>query len=100
MPTDLPRVVVYQQTHHHREQPYSLKNLIGSGLTHIYISALHVNGNNTVHLNDHPPNNTRFDIMWEECELLKKNGIKVLGMLGGAAAGTFNVLTKDPSVRA
>jgi hypothetical protein len=94
-PDRLPRLIVYQQTHHVNNSPISLLPLIDSGLTHIYISAIHLNGVDNVTLNDHSPNHTRFDILWDECDQLRKSGIKVMGMLGGAARGSYDRLDGD-----
>jgi hypothetical protein len=94
-PGKLPRLIVYQQTHHQNEQPISLMKLVDSGLTHIYISAFHLNGIDNVTLNDHPSDHPRFTVLWGEVEVLRKSGIKILGMLGGAAQGSFQRLSGD-----
>jgi hypothetical protein len=91
----LPRLIVYQQTHHQNEQPIRLDKLAYSGLTHIYIAAFHLNGGMNVTLNDHPPDHPRFDLMWQDVEVLKKSGIKVMGMVGGATPGSFTRLDSN-----
>ena len=39
-----------------------------------------------------------YDVLWEEVRELREKGIKVLGMLGGAAKGSFERLTGDEKV--
>jgi hypothetical protein len=43
-------------------------------------------------LNDHPPSHPRFQTLWAEMRVLQASGIKVLGMLGGAAKGSYERL--------
>jgi cyclin-dependent kinase len=67
-----------------------------TGITHVIIAAIHLNdepGNIT--LNDHRPDDKRFDQLWGEVGWLQGSGVKVLGMLGGAAKGTFEKLGGD-----
>jgi hypothetical protein len=96
-----PRVVVYHQTHHTREDvPISILPLLtqNTGVTHIIIAAIHLNdppGNIT--LNDHPPSHPRFQTLWAEVSVLRATGIPVLGLLGGAAKGSFTRLDLDDS---
>lgn len=88
-----PRVVLYVQTHHEPDGTYhSLLPLLERpcGATHVIIAAIHVNGDpNDIRLNDHVPSNERYNQLWDEVVVLQDSGIKVLGMLGGAAKGTF-----------
>ncbi|KAF2670448.1 glycoside hydrolase [Microthyrium microscopicum] len=99
----MPRLVLYQQTHHVTtngiEAPISLLPLYqqNTGVTHVIISALHVNGPGEITLNDHTPNNTRFDQMWSECRTLQEQGIKIMFLLGGAAPGTYQRLSANES---
>ncbi|KAL5614557.1 hypothetical protein BROUX41_004660 [Berkeleyomyces rouxiae] len=94
-----PRVVVYHQTQYHQDRYVSLKPLVstpGIFVTHLIVAAIHVNefpGELT--LNDHPPAHPRYDPLWRECALLQASGTKVLGMLGGAAKGTYARLCSD-----
>ncbi len=46
-------------------------------------------------LNDHHPSHPRFTTLWAELRILQASGVKVLGMLGGAAKGTFTRLDGD-----
>jgi hypothetical protein len=93
--TKSPRLVLYQQTHHGKDgKVISLLPLIknNTGVTHVYIAALHVHSpdeKNPIHLNDHPPDDPRYDQMWSEVKELQDAGIVVMGMLGGAAGGTY-----------
>ena len=93
-----PRVVVYVQTYHHPDGQYhSLKPLLdkASGVTHVILAAIHVNGEpGDLRINDDPPSHEKFNPLWDEVKYLRDNGIKVLGMLGGAAKGTFARLDK------
>ncbi|TFK97364.1 endo-N-acetyl-beta-D-glucosaminidase precursor [Pterulicium gracile] len=100
-PTDLPRLAIYYQTTHTQAtggDPISILPLIaekGIALTHIYICTFHVRYNDVIHLNDFPPDNARFTTLWQEVEVLRNSGIKVMGMVGGASAGSFTTRTLD-----
>ncbi|KAL8720802.1 MAG: hypothetical protein Q9225_002397 [Loekoesia sp. 1 TL-2023] len=94
-----PRIILYHQTHYNRAGEYiSLLPLLTEptdtiSTTHLIIAAIHLNsppGNIT--LNDDPPSATKHDPLWEEMHILQDCGIKVLGMLGGAAKGSFTRL--------
>ncbi|KAL8785019.1 MAG: hypothetical protein Q9213_003612 [Squamulea squamosa] len=94
-----PRVVLYHQTHYTRSQEYiSLLPLLTEAtdvvnVTHLIVAAIHLNtpaGN--IHLNEHPPTHPLFNPLWEEIRILQDVGVKVLGMLGGAAQGSFQRL--------
>jgi len=45
--------------------------------------------------NDHTPADPRYVTLWAELRVLQAAGIKVLGMLGGAAKGSFTRLDLD-----
>ena len=63
------------------------------GVTHLIIAAIHLNdppGNIT--LNNDAPDHSRHDSVWEEVAIFQDLGVKVLGMLGGAAKGSFQRL--------
>lgn len=45
--------------------------------------------------NDHEPRNPRYQTLWAELRVLQASGIQVLGMLGGAAKGSFTRLDLD-----
>lgn len=91
----VPRLIVYYQTHHSPETGahISLLPLVsqpGISLTHLILAAIHLNDPpSNITLNDHPPSHPRFATLWAELRVLQASGVKVLGMLGGAAKGTF-----------
>ena len=90
----LPRLITYYQTHHTPSgTPISVLPLLqnpGISLTHLILAAIHINEDpSALTLNDHPPSHPRFTTLWAELRILQASGIKVLGMLGGAAQGTF-----------
>jgi len=92
IPSWKPRIVCYQQTYHSEGEYYSLLPLITnpSGVTHVILAAFHVNWDpNNLSLNDDPPDHPRYTELWDEVVVLQDSGIKVLGMLGGAAKGSF-----------
>ncbi|KUI71641.1 Chitinase 1 [Cytospora mali] len=95
-PPALPRIITYYQTHHDQEDgtPISVLPLLtqpGIRLTHLILAAIHINGDpSQITLNDHPPDHPRFQTLWAELRVLQASGVKVLGMLGGAARGTFS----------
>ncbi|KAK4169103.1 chitinase 2 [Cladorrhinum sp. PSN259] len=95
----LPRLIVYYQTHHTpspESKHISVLPLImqpGIHLTHLILAAIHINEDpNGLTLNDHHPSHPRFDTLWAELRILQASGVKVLGMLGGAAKGSFTRL--------
>ncbi|TVY83034.1 Chitinase [Lachnellula suecica] len=97
---DLPRLVVYFQTTHDKSgNPISMLPLITEkniSLTHLIVCSFHINLNSVVHLNDYPPSDARFDTLWNETRVLRNNSsVKVMGMIGGAAPGSFNTQTLD-----
>ncbi|TBU27847.1 endo-beta-N-acetylglucosaminidase [Dichomitus squalens] len=89
------RVVMYYQTQYQNGQYVSVLPLIGY-VTHLFLAAIHLNmghtGPDIVHLNNNQPADPFFDPMWPELAQLQGNGTKVIGMLGGAAAGTYDCL--------
>ncbi|KAF4541896.1 Class iii chitinase protein [Lasiodiplodia theobromae] len=92
----LPRFILYAQTHHkpgpEPQEPVSLLPLLThcTGVTHIIIAAIHLNdGPGNITLNDHRPDHSRFDTLWAEVRQLQDAGVKVMGMLGGAAKGSY-----------
>ena len=96
-----PRLIVYHQTHHDRSgTPISALPLIGSGVTHVYIAAIHLNDvPENITLNDHPPDHERNNHLWDEVKQLQNAGIKCLGMLGGAAQGSYGKLDNEVRTR-
>ncbi|TDZ68365.1 Chitinase 2 [Colletotrichum trifolii] len=100
-PTEpLPRVITYYQTHHTPEgKPISILPLVtqpGISVTHVILAAIHINDDpDNLTLNDHRPDNPRFLTLWAELRVLQASGVKVLGMLGGAARGSYERLDGD-----
>ena len=103
-PTDSlhqPRVVLYHQTHYLRNNFVSLLPLLTEAadlvpITHLIIAAIHLNDRpGDINLNDDPPDSSKFDGLWEEVAVMQDIGVKVLGMLGGAAQGSFQRLDQS-----
>ena len=92
-----PRIITYYQTHHDATgkliSTLPLLNEPDIGLTHLILAAIHINEDPAgLTLNDHPPSHPRFITLWAELRILQAAGIKVLGMLGGAAKGSYQRL--------
>ncbi|KAK7609876.1 glycoside hydrolase superfamily [Phyllosticta paracitricarpa] len=89
----IPRVILYAQTHHTPSgEPISLLPLLtnDTGVTHVIVAAIHLNeGPGNITLNDDPPSANKFNQLWDEVRQLKAAGVKVMGMLGGAAKGSY-----------
>ncbi|KAI1482962.1 glycoside hydrolase family 18 protein [Daldinia eschscholtzii] len=95
-----PRLVVYYQTIHDSNGNHiSILPLITQpdiSITHLIVAAIHINEDpNGLTLNDHPPSDPRFITMWAEMRIAQASDIKVLGMLGGAAKGSYTRLDQD-----
>ncbi|KAI1463318.1 glycoside hydrolase family 18 protein [Daldinia caldariorum] len=96
------RVVVYYQTtqtNNSATNHVSLLPLVESApdisVTHVLIAAIHIQDDATIHLNDYPPDNALFDAVWSDAAQLQAKGVTVMGMLGGAAAGSYRRLDGD-----
>ncbi|GFP60122.1 hypothetical protein ACSS6W_007731 [Trichoderma asperelloides] len=98
-PTDLPRLVIYfQTTHDQSNNPISMLPLIneqGIALTHLIVCSFHINQGGVIHLNDFPPDDPHFSTLWNETVIMKQAGVKIMGMVGGAAAGSYSTSTLD-----
>lgn len=96
---DRRRVICYHQTLLPNGGPYvSLMPLLSNhtGITHCIIAAIHLNGEpGDITLNDDPPDSPKHAPLWDEVPLLQQGGVKVMGMLGGAAQGSFQRLDGD-----
>lgn len=95
----VPRVVCYQQTYFpdNGSQYVSMLPLLtsNSGVTHVILAAIHINGEpGNLTLNDDPPDHSRFAPLWAEVRVLQTVGVKVMGMLGGAARGSYERLDR------
>jgi len=88
-----PRLILYHQTHlDHSDNPISILPVLtnNTGVTHVIIAAIHLNeGPGNITLNDHPPDYPKFNTLWSEVAQLQTAGVKVMGMLGGAAKGSY-----------
>ncbi|CAK7233660.1 hypothetical protein SCUCBS95973_008669 [Sporothrix curviconia] len=101
----LPRLVIYFQTTHNATtgQPISMLPLIteqGIALTHLIVCSFHIGepgsaATPTLHLNDYPPSDPHFATLWNETAVLQAAGVRIMGMVGGAAAGSFAADTLD-----
>ncbi|KAL2760397.1 glycoside hydrolase family 18 protein [Sodiomyces alcalophilus JCM 7366] len=96
----LPRVVTYYQTHHTRDgMPISILPVLTQpdiSVTHVIVAAIHINEDpDKITLNDHHPSHPRFTTLWSEVSVLQASGVKVMGMLGGAAQGSYARLDRD-----
>ncbi|KAI1410124.1 glycoside hydrolase family 18 protein [Hypoxylon sp. FL1857] len=96
------RVVIYYQTTNYNNsatEHVSLLPLVNNApvsVTHVLIAAIHlIDDDGGVHLNDYPPDNARFDQVWSDAAQLQAKGVAVMGMLGGAAAGSYKRLDGD-----
>ncbi|KAJ5958789.1 Glycoside hydrolase superfamily [Penicillium vulpinum] len=91
-----PRVILYHQTLIPGGGQYvSMLPLLenNTGITHVIIGAFHLNAEpEDITLNNDPPGNAMFDPLWAEMPLVQRQGVKVMGMLGGAAPGSFTRL--------
>ncbi|KAJ2553604.1 hypothetical protein EV175_002888, partial [Coemansia sp. RSA 1933] len=89
----LPRLVIYYQTHHDSSGKHiSILPLIQPGIsvTHVIIAAIHINEEpSNITLNNDAPDHPQFQPLWTELRVLQASGIKVMGMLGGAAKGSY-----------
>lgn len=93
-PPHRPRIILYHQTHYTSNTYIPILTALTptSGLTHVIIAAIHLNSPTKIHLNDDPYDSPKFIPLWHEVRQLQARGIKVLGMLGGAAQGSYTRL--------
>ncbi|KAL2021879.1 hypothetical protein VTK56DRAFT_6474 [Thermocarpiscus australiensis] len=94
-----PRLVLYYQTTHDSAgRPISLLPLVTEkriALTHLIVCSFHLYPDRIMHLNDFAPHAPLFNTLWNETRILRSAGIKVMGMVGGAAPGSFTRQTLD-----
>ena len=92
------RVVMYYQTQYQSGRYVSPLPLIGY-VTHLFLAAFHLNmgnvGPDIVHLNDFMPADPYYAPMWPDIAQMQGNGTKIIGMLGGAAPGTYECLVDE-----
>ncbi|GAB1318035.1 chitinase [Madurella fahalii] len=95
----LPRLIIYYQTTHDSlGRPISMLPLITENqiaLTHLIVCSFHINAGGNMHLNDYPPHTPLFHTLWNETRIMQAAGVKVMGMVGGAAPGSFSRHTLD-----
>lgn len=94
------RVVCYCQTYfpNNSNNYVSLLPLLRNncGASHIILAAIHINSDpNNITLNDDSPYDNRYAPLWAEARVAQAMGVKVMGMLGGAARGSFERLDQD-----
>ncbi|RAL01989.1 alkaline phosphatase [Aspergillus ibericus CBS 121593] len=92
------RVILYHQTICADGQYVSMLPLLenNTGITHVILAAFHLNADpQHITLNNDPPHDPLYAPLWEEVPLVKQGGIRVMGMLGGAAQGSFRSLDGD-----
>ncbi|KAK7750610.1 hypothetical protein SLS62_007457 [Diatrype stigma] len=90
----LPRIILYHQTTHDPDgNLISILPLLtqpGISITHLIVAAIHINEDpDGLTLNDHPPSDPRYTSLWAELRIAQASGVAVLGMLGGAAKGSY-----------
>lgn len=96
--TETRRTVLYYQTQYHGGTYVSPLPMVQrqTGLTDLIVGAIHVNETpGEIRLNDDLPADAKFDTMWDELGTMQDQGVDVIGMLGGAARGTFDRLDLD-----
>lgn len=96
------RVVVYYQTHHLDDALVSPVELLrhSPSLTAIIVGAIHINAEpGDITLNDDPADHPKNDDMWAELAAVRTQGVAVIGMLGGAAVGSFGRLEGENLAR-
>ena len=98
-PLERRRVIYYHQTLIPGGGEYvSMLPLVENptGVTHVILAAIHINSEpENITLNDDPFSSPKFDPLWAEVPLVKRGGVKIMGMLGGAAQGSFQRLDGD-----
>jgi chitinase len=92
-----PRIITYHQTIYHNDAFVSLLPLLteSTGVTHVIVAAIHLNSPTHITLNDDPWDAPKHVPLWDETRILQAHDIKVLGMLGGAARGSYLRLDGD-----
>jgi chitinase len=91
------RVVAYYQTQFDDGSYVSPRDLTDhdTGATDVNVGAFHLNDDGSVTLNDSSPDDSKYDRMWSDLGAMHDKGVHVIGMVGGAAKGTFQHLDSD-----
>ena len=90
-----PRVICYHQTHFQEGRYVPILPLISenTGITDMVLAAIHLNQpDGHITLNDDAYRSPRLNQLWQDVHALQAGGIRVLGMLGGAAKGSYALL--------
>jgi hypothetical protein len=98
------RVIYYYQTQYSQGNYVSLSPIWAKlnaadhkpHVTDLIVAAFHLGYDNQgmpyIHLNDNPPGDPMFDVMWPEVATLQGYGVTARMMLGGAAQGSYATL--------
>ena len=87
------RIIAYHQSHKLQNTFVSLAQLGREApVTHLVVSAVHIEEDGTIILNDHPHDDAYHDQLWAELEGVRRRGVKVMAMVGGWAEGTTEKL--------
>lgn len=91
-----PRIIAYHQAHRFEGDFVSLSPLgTTAPVTHLIVSAVHIRDDATIVLNDHAPEDPYHAPLWEELEQVRRQGVRVMAMVGGWAEGTTEKLEGD-----
>ena len=89
------KIILYYQTLIGLDKIYNNKN---NYVTHIHLASLHfgpdANNNSYIHLNNYCPYDKIFNKTWNDLIKCKKQGIKIIIMLGGAG-GAYNYMFQN-----
>lgn len=99
--TDTPRNVLYVQTFTDSNNNfYNLTDLVSqsTGITHVILASLHLDSPTELNLNDNDITSDYWDPLWPMVSSLQSAGVKVMLMMGGAAAGSWANLASDVSI--
>ncbi|RYO85583.1 hypothetical protein DL764_009143 [Monosporascus ibericus] len=68
----------------------------GISITYLIVAAIHINEDpHGLTLNDYPPSDPCFALLWAEFRVAQVSGVTVMGMFGGAAKGSYARLDGD-----
>ena len=85
----------YYQTFVGLDDLFSKENI---PVTHIHLSSIHFGvdylNKPYIHLNDYPPDNYRFNEVWDDLKKAVKKNINVVVMIGGAGGGYSTLFSK------
>ena len=89
------KIIYYYQTFVGLDDLFSKENI---PVTHIHLSSIHFGvdylNKPYIHLNDYPPDNYRFNEVWDDLKRAVKKNINVVIMVGGAG-GAYDTLFSD-----